>query len=89
VTAELWLSLTRLERKLIRERCEVSPELREIVADDAERTQSVRLTRSQADALREAVADQLQRAGFDEHWDVNPEGRALEGIIDKLQPPAR
>ncbi len=89
MTAEIWLSLTRLERKLIRERCEVSAEIREIVADDAERTQPVRFTRPQVNALREAVADQLQRAGFDEDWNANPEGKALEGIIDKLQPPAQ
>lgn len=89
MTSEIWLSLTRLERKLIRERCDLAPEIRELVADDAERTQTIRLTQSQVSALREAVADQLQCSGFDEDWNANPEGRALEGIIDKLQPPAR
>jgi len=40
----------------------------------------------QIDVLRTAVADRLQTAGFDEKWDVNAEGKLLEGIIDKLIP---
>ena len=88
MTIEIWLSLTRLERKLIRERCQVSPEILELVSDEGERTETLRFTRSQVDTLREAVADQLQRAGFNETWEVNLEGRALEDIIDKLQPPS-
>jgi len=85
--AEIWLNLTPLERKLIRERCEVPADIRDLLSGDPPGRHTIRLTPAQIDVLREAVADQLQRAGFDEKWDVNPEGRALEGIIDKLQPP--
>lgn len=85
--AEIWLSLTPRERKLIRERCEVPADIRQLLNADASGAQTIVLTPAQIDVLREAVADQLQRAGFDENWDANPEGRALEGIIDKLQPP--
>jgi hypothetical protein len=83
------LTLTDVELGLINEHCHLAPELRSRLEATSVRGRTFELTVAEVSALREAVADRLQRAGFDEHWDVNAEGSALEGIIDKLQPPRR
>ena len=38
----------------------------------------------ECDALRESCADLLLRVGFDESYKPTPQGRLLEGLIDKL-----
>jgi hypothetical protein len=81
------LNLTEAERRLIREHCQLADELRKRFASGAAGSQTINLTLAEMESLREGVADQLQRVGFDEQWNVTVEGRALEGIIDKLQPP--
>lgn len=78
---------TPRERRLMIEHCELPADLQALLAGDGCRSQAVVLTESQLDVLRDAVADRLQRAGFDEDWKVNQEGAELETIIDKLQPP--
>jgi hypothetical protein len=87
MTDRIWLSLTDLERKLIRERCQLPGDLRDRFSDKYVERPTISLSRAEADEVREAVADQLQRVGFNEQWGVTAEGRALEGIIDKLQSP--
>ena len=81
------IPFTARERQLMTERCDLSPELRSLLAGDARRSRTVVLNAAQLEQLRDAVADRLQRAGFDQDWNVNQEGVELESIIDKLQPP--
>jgi hypothetical protein len=57
-----------------------------LLNDEERGARTIILTLAQVEALRAPVADRLQVAGFDEDWDVNEEGRLLEGIIDKLIP---
>jgi hypothetical protein len=38
----------------------------------------------EADELREQVQDRLQVSGFDENYNITPQGRVLEGLVDKL-----
>lgn len=80
------VTLSREERRLLVTRCSLSPDWLSLLGDDATRARTIALTPSQLEALRTLVADRLQVAGFDEDWDVNDEGRVLEGIIDKLIP---
>jgi hypothetical protein len=60
-----------------------------LLKDDDLGARTIALTPSLVKALRTLVADRLQIAGFDQNWDVNDEGRILEGIIDKLIPGKR
>lgn len=34
--------------------------------------------------FRELCADIVARIGFDENYDLNPEGRAIDDLVDKL-----
>lgn len=45
---------------------------------------TTKLTQPQRQELLNALGAQLQRVGFDEHYDVTNEGRLLESIIDLL-----
>lgn len=83
------LSLSLEERRGILVHCVVPKDLRELLGDHNPGIRPVKLTSKQVELLRTAVADRLQVAGFDENWDVNEEGKLLEGIIDKLIPRAR
>jgi len=81
---EVRLSLE--ERREIVARCVLPDDLLALLGDHSSGMRTVRLMPKQIDVLRTAVADRLQTAGFDEKWDVNAEGKLLEGIIDKLIP---
>jgi hypothetical protein len=43
----------------------------------------------EADQLRDACGEELQRIGFDESYNPTKEGVLLEGLIDKLLVPVR
>lgn len=38
-----------------------------------------------ADQIRDWCADELQREGFDENYDLTEIGRVLESLVDKMQ----
>jgi len=78
------VSLSREERRLLVSRCSLSEDWLSLLKDDEPGARTIVLAPSQVEALRTLVADRLQVAGFDEDWDVNHEGRLLEGVIDKL-----
>jgi len=80
------LSLSLEERREILARCALPDDLLKLLDERGSGSHTVRLTPKQIETLRTAVADRLQTAGFDEKWEVNAEGRLLEGIIDKLIP---
>jgi hypothetical protein len=42
------------------------------------------LSPEEADTIRDACGEQLQRAGFDEDYKATEEGTILESLIDKL-----
>ena len=42
------------------------------------------LSPDDADAIRDACGEQLQRVGFDQDYKPTKEGATLEGLIDKL-----
>ena len=42
------------------------------------------LSPEEADTIRDACGEQLQRAGFDEGYKTTEEGTNLESLIDKL-----
>jgi hypothetical protein len=81
-------AFTARERLVMQQNCSLPEELRSLILSDTLGPIAVRLTPAQVDLLRDAVADRLQQAGFDAEWNLNEEGTVLEGIIDKLQPPA-
>ncbi len=43
-----------------------------------------RLSAEEADDLRDACGEQLQRVGFDQDYSPTKEGKLLEALIDKL-----
>lgn len=58
------------------------PELRPILD---ELLSGRRLTRTQANALREAIGDELARTGVDARsGEVNERGRSLDDLIDRV-----
>ncbi|HEY4393942.1 MAG TPA: hypothetical protein VGP64_07770 [Polyangia bacterium] len=44
----------------------------------------VQLSDEEADEIRDACGDQLQRAGFDEKYELTAVGEMLETLVDKL-----
>jgi hypothetical protein len=44
------------------------------------------LTIAEAEVIREAVATELMRTGFNAEWEPNEKGLILEAIIDKIGP---
>lgn len=44
----------------------------------------LRLPRSSAEKFRESFTEHLARVGFDENYDVTPEGKLLEEFIDRF-----
>lgn len=45
---------------------------------------TLKLSRDSAEELREAFTDELAKKGFDENYDLTPEGRILEDLIDRF-----
>lgn len=44
----------------------------------------VRLPRDLAEEFREGFTDELAKVGFDQNYNVTPEGRFLEDLIDRF-----
>ena len=47
-------------------------------------TAVLRLSRDSAEEFREAFTSELAKVGFGENYDVTPEGRILEDLIDRF-----
>jgi hypothetical protein len=41
-------------------------------------------TKDQADEIRDKCSEKLQLVGFDEKYELTPEGKILENLIDKF-----
>jgi hypothetical protein len=48
---------------------------------------AVELSPDEADSIRDALGEELQRAGFDEGYNVNAIGRLIERLIDEFYLP--
>jgi hypothetical protein len=44
----------------------------------------IHIPEDEADEIRDLCSEQLQVAGFDEKYELTPEGRILESLIDKF-----
>ena len=44
----------------------------------------IRVSEDQANEIRDLCGEQLQIAGFDEKYELTPEGEILESLIDKF-----
>lgn len=44
----------------------------------------LRISENQADEIRDLCGEQLQIAGFDEKYELTPEGKILESLVDKF-----
>ena len=44
----------------------------------------IEITKGQADEIRDLCGEQLQYIGFDKEYELTPEGRILESLIDKF-----
>jgi hypothetical protein len=44
----------------------------------------LKLSREEAEEFRASFTEQLARFGFDKNYDVTPEGRILESLIDRF-----
>ena len=80
------ISLSDRERRVLLERCELPADIADAIRMARAGT-TIRILPEQLEVLRQCVADQLQRVGFDDQWALTPEGELLESIIDQLQPP--
>lgn len=45
---------------------------------------SLKISEDQADEIRDLCTEQLQIAGFNEKYELTPEGKILESLIDKF-----
>jgi hypothetical protein len=55
-------------------------------SEDYSRSGKYSLTILEAEAVREAVATELMRSGFNAEWEPTERGLLLEAIIDKIGP---
>jgi hypothetical protein len=44
----------------------------------------LKISEDEADELRDLCGEQLQITGFDEKYDLTPEGKILDSLIDRL-----
>ena len=82
-TVRLSLGESKFVRKLLSSDCMFSDLLHshsEILVN----RESITLTHSDAETLRDYFTERLARAGFDPEYRPNEEGFILEGLIDKL-----
>jgi hypothetical protein len=49
-----------------------------------ENAYKLNITEDQADEIRDLCGEQLQLVGFDEKYDLTPEGEMLENLVDKF-----
>jgi hypothetical protein len=45
---------------------------------------SITISENQADVIRDLCGEQLQIVGFDEKYELTPEGKILESLVDKF-----
>ena len=45
---------------------------------------ALKISEDQADEIRDLCGEQLQIAGFDEKYELTPEGKILESLVDKF-----
>lgn len=45
---------------------------------------SIKIPEDQADEIRDLCGERLQVAGFDEKYELTPEGKILESLVDKF-----
>jgi hypothetical protein len=45
---------------------------------------SLKILEDQADEIRDLCGERLQIAGFDEKYELTPEGKILESLVDKF-----
>lgn len=67
------------EERVILERLPLPETIRAALQQEA-----FTLLRDDAEELRDALALELARCGFDPDYKLAPEGRLIEGIIDRL-----
>jgi hypothetical protein len=79
------LILTREERLTLLKHVALPAELRQrLAASTSSRPAEVWLSISEANSLRDEVAEVLQVKGFGPSYETTPIGQVLEGLIDKL-----
>ena len=45
---------------------------------------TIKISEDQADEIRDLCGEQLQITGFDEKYELTPEGKILESLVDKF-----
>lgn len=45
---------------------------------------ALKISEGQADEIRDLCGERLQIAGFNERYELTPEGKILESLVDKL-----
>ncbi|GAB1342014.1 hypothetical protein [Gemmatimonas sp.] len=82
----LRVQLTHEERTIMLQRLTVPPAVRDQLLSNNSQSREVWLSADDAEAVREAAQDLLDREGFDEDYRPTAIGRLMETLIDKFYP---
>lgn len=82
----LRVQLTHEERTIMLQRLTIPLAVREQLLRSSPHSSEVWLSADDAEAVREAAQDLLDRAGFDETYRPTAVGRLMERLIDKFYP---
>jgi hypothetical protein len=58
-----------------------------VTAEPTVRGATIRLSRAEAEQVRDHLTTELAASGFDQHYSPNEEGRMLEELIDRFYIP--